>query len=79
MVHTQSHCLFVPGPRRRGGAALAQQGGVVTSGEATINNPTPTVTQINQLTDKAIIQWNDFSIAQGSDHLQPAVDVLGSR
>ncbi|HEY3226577.1 MAG TPA: filamentous hemagglutinin N-terminal domain-containing protein, partial [Planctomycetota bacterium] len=46
--------------------ALAQEGGVVTSGSATITSPTPTVTQINQLTDKAIIQWDSFSIASGS-------------
>jgi len=46
--------------------AFAQQGGVVTSGNATISNPTPTVTQINQTTEKAIIQWQDFSIQQGN-------------
>ncbi|HKS15800.1 MAG TPA: filamentous hemagglutinin N-terminal domain-containing protein, partial [Planctomycetota bacterium] len=58
--------------------ALAQQGGTVTSGDAVISNPTPTVTQINQTTEKAIIQWVDFSIAQGNSAIfnQPSASSI---
>ena len=39
-------------------------GGVVTSGSATIGSSGSTLT-VNQTTDRAIINWNDFSIASG--------------
>jgi len=45
--------------------ALANpQGGVVTAGSATISQ-TPGNTQIQQTSDKAIIEWNSFNIKNG--------------
>src|SRR5438132_929890 len=43
--------------------ALAQQGGTVVGGGATITNPNSTTTRIDQSTDRTIINWNNFSIA----------------
>ncbi|MDP1671821.1 MAG: filamentous hemagglutinin N-terminal domain-containing protein, partial [Burkholderiales bacterium] len=48
--------------------AQAQQlpsGGSVISGSATIHNPAPTQQVITQGSDKAIINWQGFSIGQG--------------
>src|SRR5262249_7090913 len=46
--------------------ALANpQGGEVVQGSATITTPTPTKTQIDQTTDKAIINWQSFNVGQG--------------
>ena len=42
-------------------------GGVVVEGNATINNPTDTYMRVNQSSQKAIINWQDFSIDAG-DH-----------
>ncbi len=55
------------------GLAHAQTGGTVTAGGATITNPDATTTVITQTTDKAIIQWTNFSIDAGSlvQFLQP--------
>lgn len=47
------------------GQALANpEGGVVTSGSASIVN-TPTELQINQTSDRALIEWSSFDIDQG--------------
>jgi filamentous hemagglutinin family protein len=49
--------------------ALAQQGptgGTVVQGTATITNPNGTTTQITQSTDRAVINWNSFSIGAGN-------------
>jgi filamentous hemagglutinin family protein len=46
--------------------AWAQQGGQVVQGGATITNPNSTTTQINQTTDRTVINWNSFSIASGN-------------
>jgi len=40
-------------------------GGVVVGGSATISQPNSTTVQINQSSDKAVINWQSFSIAQG--------------
>src|SRR5690606_36287671 len=48
--------------------AHAQQlptGGSVVSGSATIHNPAPAQQVITQGSDKAIINWQGFSIGQG--------------
>ncbi|MCE9570384.1 MAG: filamentous hemagglutinin N-terminal domain-containing protein, partial [Rhodocyclales bacterium] len=46
------------------GAAMAQvpTGGVVTQGNATITNVSPTQQRITQTSDKAVINWQSFSI-----------------
>ncbi|BAE52577.1 filamentous hemagglutinin N-terminal domain-containing protein [Paramagnetospirillum magneticum] len=41
------------------------QGGAVTQGSATISQPDPKTVQINQSSDRAIIDWKSFSIAAG--------------
>lgn len=46
--------------------ARSQDGGQVIQGGATITNPNATTTQINQTTDRAILQWNNFSVASGN-------------
>lgn len=38
------------------------QGGQVVGGSATISTPTPNTTQINQATDKAIINWQSYNV-----------------
>lgn len=38
------------------------EGGVVTSGNAIITSPAPDTVQINQASDKAIINWHSFNI-----------------
>ncbi len=40
-------------------------GGVVSGGNATISTPNSTTLQVNQTTDKAIIDWQTFNIQQG--------------
>ncbi|MEO9204142.1 MAG: filamentous hemagglutinin N-terminal domain-containing protein [Gammaproteobacteria bacterium] len=45
-------------------SALANPtGGQVTAGNATISSPSPTTVQINQYSDKAIVEWHSFNIA----------------
>ncbi|MDI3258506.1 MAG: filamentous hemagglutinin N-terminal domain-containing protein [Sinobacteraceae bacterium] len=44
-------------------------GGVVVGGQATIGNPTPNGTVINQSTNRAIIDWQQFSIG-GNEYVQ---------
>jgi hypothetical protein len=39
------------------------EGGQVTAGNATISSPNASTVQINQSSDKAIIEWNSFNIA----------------
>ena len=46
--------------------ALAQDGGTVVGGGATITQPNATTTRIDQATDRAIINWNNFSIGAGN-------------
>ncbi|MEN9896233.1 MAG: hypothetical protein RIR97_2085, partial [Pseudomonadota bacterium] len=41
-------------------------GGQVTDGNATISNPSAQNLSINQTTDKAVIDWNSFSIGAGN-------------
>jgi len=43
-------------------ALAGPEGGNVVAGSATISAPTATQTQINQSTDKAIINWNSFNV-----------------
>jgi filamentous hemagglutinin family protein len=38
-------------------------GGQVTAGSATISSPTPTTVEVNQTTDKAVIDWRSFNIS----------------
>jgi len=40
-------------------------GGVVVEGNATINNPTDTYMRVDQSSQKAVINWQDFSIDAG--------------
>lgn len=49
------------------------QGGSVVSGNVTISNPAATFMRINQATDRAIINWNSFSIGNGetTQFIQP--------
>jgi filamentous hemagglutinin family protein len=49
-------------------AAMASgpSGGTVVIGSATITNPSATQTTITQTSKKALINWNSFSISQGS-------------
>lgn len=59
-------CLFTAAmlsPARAGGLP---SGGQVVGGQASISSPTSTSTVINQSSDKAIINWQDFSIATGN-------------
>jgi filamentous hemagglutinin family protein len=42
--------------------AAEPQGGIVVGGEATINSGIPGTTTINQITDRAIIEWQRFGI-----------------
>ena len=46
-------------------ALAGPEGGSVVAGTATISTPAPTRTQIDQATDKAIVNWNSFNV--GSD------------
>ncbi|MBL8782108.1 MAG: filamentous hemagglutinin N-terminal domain-containing protein, partial [Alphaproteobacteria bacterium] len=47
-------------------AAFANpQGGEVVAGSATVTTPTSTTTQINQQSDKAIINWKSFNVDAG--------------
>ena len=49
-------------------SALANpEGGTVVEGNATINNPTDTYMRVDQSSQKAVINWQDFSIDAG-DH-----------
>ena len=50
-------CLFPSAP-----AIANPEGGTVTVGQATIQQASPTQLDINQTTDKAIIDWNRFNI-----------------
>lgn len=50
-------CLFPSAP-----AIANPEGGTVTAGEAIIQQASPTQLNINQTTDKAIIDWNRFNI-----------------
>lgn len=43
-------------------AQAGPEGGAVVQGSATISTPAPTKTQIDQTTDKAIINWNSFNV-----------------
>ena len=52
--------LFLPGL-----AAANPIGGQVTAGSATISQPSASSTTITQQTEKAIINWQSFSIGQG--------------
>ncbi|MBL9096913.1 MAG: filamentous hemagglutinin N-terminal domain-containing protein [Alphaproteobacteria bacterium] len=46
-------------------AAVANpQGGEVAAGQATISNPNATTTQINQQSDKAVVNWSSFNIGE---------------
>jgi filamentous hemagglutinin family protein len=58
-------------------AVAAPTGGVVTSGTASIGVSGSTTT-INQSTSKAIINWNDFSIASGEtvNFVQPDANAI---
>lgn len=49
------------------------QGGSVIAGSATISNPSANLLQINQDTQRAIINWNSFSISNGqtTQFIQP--------
>jgi len=42
----------------------APQGGVVVGGSATISSPSAGVTQINQTSDKSIINWQSYNVGQ---------------
>ncbi len=55
--------IMVSAPARAGGLP---SGGTVVAGGATITSPNSTSTIINQTTDKAILTWQDFSIASGN-------------
>jgi len=48
-------------------------GGVVTAGQAAIENTSDRSLAIRQQSDRSVIRWNDFSIAEGArvDFLQP--------
>src|SRR5258707_5242479 len=48
-------------------AAGGPTGGNVVAGQATISNPNTTTTLINQSTDKAVINWQNFTISSGSN------------
>jgi large exoprotein involved in heme utilization and adhesion len=43
-------------------ALAGPEGGTVVAGTATISTPAPTTTQIDQASDKAIINWNSFNV-----------------
>jgi len=61
-------------------AVAAPEGGEVTSGDATISskNSTSTTTQINQTTNKAIIQWQSFDVDKGESvkFITPGADAV---
>src|SRR6478736_3286980 len=59
-------CLFTAAMLTSARAGGLPSGGVVVGGQATISSPTSNSTIIDQATDKAIINWQDFSIATGS-------------
>lgn len=44
------------------GAAAGPRGGAIVAGRATISQPSPASTTINQQSDKAIIDWQSFGI-----------------
>ena len=47
------------------------ESGQVVAGQATISNPQPDATHINQVSDKAIIEWQSFNVApQEKVHFQ---------
>lgn len=47
------------------------ESGQVVAGQASISNPQPSITQINQASDKAIIEWQSFNVAaQEKVHFQ---------
>jgi len=43
-------------------AFAGPEGGTVVAGTATISTPAPTTTQIDQSSDRAIINWNSFNV-----------------
>ena len=51
-------------------------GGNVVDGTATINEPSATNMEINQSTDKLIVNWDSFSIGEGESvqFFQPGAD-----
>src|SRR5438105_7522249 len=51
-------------------------GGTVAAGRATFNQPSSGVLNINQTSDRAIINWNRFSIAPGevTRFIQPGIN-----
>lgn len=49
------------------GKAEAVTGGQVVGGNATITQPVPGQTTINQSSDRAIINWQNFNIGQGQE------------
>jgi len=54
------------------------QGGEITTGVGTITTPTPNTVQINQDSDKAIINWQSFNIGAGekTQFIQPNVSSI---
>jgi filamentous hemagglutinin family protein len=62
-------CLLAAGAMLAGGAASAgpalPTGGSVASGTATIGTPSNGSLTVNQSSNKAIVNWNSFSIGQG--------------
>ncbi|MDR3477200.1 MAG: MBG domain-containing protein, partial [Gammaproteobacteria bacterium] len=59
-------------------AVALPQGGQVITGNATITTPTPNTVQINQASDKAIINWKSFNIGstEKTQFVQPSASSI---
>ena len=58
-------CLAVVGPALVPAASAAPSGLSVGSGQISVSNPNATTTLVQQGSNKAVLNWNSFSIAHG--------------
>src|ERR1700726_2922396 len=59
-------CLLASAAIAGSASASGPVGGTVVGGQASIGSPSPTSTVINQTTQRAVINWQNFSVSSGS-------------
>ena len=76
LLYSSAFCIVVAFAQND--AMALPQGGNVVAGTATITQPTGTQLNINQSTDRAIINWNSFNIGtgEGTRFYQPSASSI---